>query len=355
MSSSDLGIGIVGASISGGWALESHLPAVTSTPGVRLAAVATTRPETARATALAYGGAGYTDPAALAADPAVDVVSIVVRVPEHRAALDAVLAAGKTVYCEWPLGVSTEEAAAIASTASAPGAMRVIGLQARLQPAVRELRQQLASGAIGELVAVEAASVGMGHGAPRLPASKEWVADDRNGMSALTVRAAHTLDAIAFAVGPVRIESAQVDARAGRVLIDGEREVRKTSPDRVAIRGRVAGGVPLSAMFLLGAHALDRTPLVTVYGTEGTLSIVSDELAGQIQMSRLRLVRQVGSRVTTVLLRDPLGAAGPESGAARTVARMYAALADEARHAELPTFADALELHRLLDAVRSAR
>jgi predicted dehydrogenase len=36
-------VGIVGASLSGGWALQSHVPALLALPGFEIVAVSTTR------------------------------------------------------------------------------------------------------------------------------------------------------------------------------------------------------------------------------------------------------------------------------------------------------------------------
>src|SRR3546814_8255308 len=68
--------------------------------------------ESAKATAARYGVAhAFDDPRQLAEHPDVDVVSVCVRVPAHRELVMLALEAGKHVYCEWPLGRDTDEAA----------------------------------------------------------------------------------------------------------------------------------------------------------------------------------------------------------------------------------------------------
>ena len=39
--------------------------------------------------------------------PDIDLVTVATRVPDHRELVLAALAAGKHVYCEWPLGAAT--------------------------------------------------------------------------------------------------------------------------------------------------------------------------------------------------------------------------------------------------------
>ena len=137
-----LKVGVIGASSSGGWALQSHLPALAALAGVELTAVSTTRPESAAATAAEFGATGaYTNPALFAADPDVDLVSVVVKVPDHDANVRAVIDAGKPVYCEAPLGADSSQAVRLRDAAAAAGVRTVVGLQARVQPSILQARR----------------------------------------------------------------------------------------------------------------------------------------------------------------------------------------------------------------------
>ena len=103
-----LRVGIVGADASGqGWAPLSHLPALKLLPEYELAAVCTAHADTAAAAAAKYGVArAFHDYNAMLAEPDLDLVSVVVKVPSHREVVIAALNAGKNVYCEWPLGAN---------------------------------------------------------------------------------------------------------------------------------------------------------------------------------------------------------------------------------------------------------
>jgi predicted dehydrogenase len=292
----------------------------------------------------------------LAADADVALVTVAVKVTEHFKCVTAAVAAGKDVYCEWPLGVNTEQAKILRDHAVLAGVRHIIGLQARQQPVLQQLRQLVHGGRIGRVLAVHVLSAGMGHGAPVLAPNKEWVADARNGLSALTVRGAHTLDAVQFAVGRFAELSAEVAVATPEVAIAGEdRCITKTAPDQVAIQGRLVGGASVSGYFVLGVHAT-RMPLMTVYGSEGTLEIVPSGPDGQIQMARLSLVETRGAGEQSVLLcpGDPPAADGvPLAAAAASVSRMYRAIAD-GHDADLPDFDEAVRLHELLDVIRLA-
>ncbi len=78
-----LRVGIVGADASGqGWAPLSHLPALKLLPQFELAAVCTAHADTAAAAAVKYGvSRAFHDYHALVAEPDLDLISVVVRVP----------------------------------------------------------------------------------------------------------------------------------------------------------------------------------------------------------------------------------------------------------------------------------
>src|SRR4051794_4322426 len=103
-----LRLGVVGASPGATWAARTHMPALATLGEYQLAAVCTTRQESAEAAAKEYeADRAYWDYHDLVADPNVDVVDVCVRVPYHYDIVMAALQAGKHVYCEWPLGATT--------------------------------------------------------------------------------------------------------------------------------------------------------------------------------------------------------------------------------------------------------
>ena len=351
-----LRVGVIGASRSGGWALESHLPALTALEGVELTAVSTTRPESAAATAAEFGAAGaYTDPALLAADPDVDLVSVVVKIPEHDAIVRAVLGAGKPVYCEAPLGADGRQAVRLRDAAAAAGVRTVVGLQARVQPAILQARQLITDGFVGRVLSARVSSAGYGLGGDEVPANREWSLNRDNGLSVLSVRTAHTLDALGFCVSPIAELAALVAVATPTPLIAGtDRHVVKTSPDQAVVSGRLANGATFDGQFLLGVWPI-ATPLLTVFGTEGTLSLGTEAADGQIQMSRLSLFGQRRGRPVEDLVPSPIGGDGL-SGPSLSVAQMYAAVRDSWQGPSLstPTFEDAVAVHRIIDAIQRA-
>ncbi|MGH7061968.1 MAG: Gfo/Idh/MocA family protein, partial [Stellaceae bacterium] len=126
-------LGLIGASVSGTWSARAHLPALRESAEVELTAVCTTRAESAEAARRAWGAKlAFDDWRRMVASPEIDAVTVVVRVPSHYPPAKAALEAGKHVYCEWPLGRTTAEAAELAGLAKARGLVTAIGLQARV-------------------------------------------------------------------------------------------------------------------------------------------------------------------------------------------------------------------------------
>src|SRR5258706_12626540 len=136
MRESRLGVGIIGVNPVWGWALTAHIPALRALPNYEIRALSSRNAESARAVGKAFGvSAVFSDHEELVTRPDVDVVAVTVKVPHHRELVSAALAAGKAVYCEWPLGRDLDDALAMAGLAAQHGAPTVVGLQARQAPA----------------------------------------------------------------------------------------------------------------------------------------------------------------------------------------------------------------------------
>src|SRR5436305_10074040 len=150
---STLGVGIVGVSPVRGWAATAHIPALRALPDYEIRALSAHSAESARAAGEVFGvDAVFSDHEQLVARPDIDVVAVTVKVPRHRELVCAALAAGKAVYCEWPLGRDLEDARAMAALAAKRGLRTVVGLQARQAPAIAFVRDLLSNGYVGDVL-----------------------------------------------------------------------------------------------------------------------------------------------------------------------------------------------------------
>src|SRR5437868_7672401 len=153
MPGSTLGVGIIGVSPVRGWAATAHIPALRALPNYEVRALSAHSAESARAIGEVFSvSAVFSDHEQLVIQPDVDVVVVTVKVPHHRELVFAALAAGKAVYCEWPLGRDLDDARAMAALAAEKRVRTVVGLQARQAPAVQFVQEMLRDGYVGEVL-----------------------------------------------------------------------------------------------------------------------------------------------------------------------------------------------------------
>src|SRR3954469_23544515 len=149
-------VGIVGATVTpggSGWGANAHVPALKALPDFELKAVCTAHEETAKASAAAFGAElAFHDIEQMIAHPDIDLVVVVVRVPGHHSLVMSALEAGKSVFCEWPLGASVAEAEDMATLARERSVSTAVGLQARSDPAFMYARELVQQGYVGEVV-----------------------------------------------------------------------------------------------------------------------------------------------------------------------------------------------------------
>ena len=118
--------------------------------GAELAVVADIDLARAEALADATGARATDDPHALIADPGVDAILVASHDSTHAELVLAAIGAGKPVLCEKPLTPDVDEARRIVEAEGAVGRRLVsVGFSRRFDPALVELRDALASGAIG--------------------------------------------------------------------------------------------------------------------------------------------------------------------------------------------------------------
>ena len=351
--SEKLRVGIVGADATGqGWAPLAHFPALRSLPEYEIASLCTAHEDTARAAAERYGvPKAYHDYREMFASPDIDVVSVVVRAPNHHAVVMAALRAGKPVYCEWPLGVTTAQAEEMAALAREKRVPAIVGLQARCDPTLRYVRDLIAQGHIGDVLAVTMAMISPG--LPERTRSKTWDAKLSGGVSALTIRGMHSLDALCMCVGEFTEISGRVSTqiKQWKVVETGEM-IDVEVPDNVMVHGVVTSGALVSAHI---ATVPSATPgfRMEIYGREGALQVATP---GAVQRDANRLIGAKGRgplapmEVPSAYIEVP---SDTPAGPPYNVAALYRRLGHAVRggSAVEPDFEHAVRRHRLIDAL----
>src|SRR5437867_9384826 len=200
MAESKLGVGIIGVNPAWGWAATAHIPALRALPNYEIRALSATTPEAARAAGEAFGvRAVFSEHEDLVIRPDVDIVAVSVKVPHHRALVSAALAAGKAVYCEWPLGLDLDDARAMAALAAKRGVRTVVGLQARQAPAIAFVQQLLSDGYVGEVLSTT--MVGLSIPGDVVGQPNAYMLDRTNGANVVTIALGHSLDILTYVLG----------------------------------------------------------------------------------------------------------------------------------------------------------
>jgi predicted dehydrogenase len=349
MTQKQIRVGIVGANPKSSWAKLSHIPAINGLPGLKLAAVATRNEQSAREAAEAFGAdRWFSDPFAVIRDERIDVITISIKVPAHRELVLAALDAGKAVYCEAPLGRTVAEAEEMAS---AVGSLHTaIGLQGRLNPAVRRAAQLLSSGKIGRPLNARIVATTSGFG-PELPSWYDYFNRTSSGANLLTITVGHTLDVLEAILG----EIIEVDARTEilwptvKLTDSGEESFRET-PDHVSVLGKTHSGAVFTADINGGAAPEDVHFSFEIRGAKGRLSLTSNHPYG-VQAGDLRLTSSIAFAAP-----DEAAVSGGFMGAAINVGEVYDHLVRDL-HADTyntPGFEHALHNARLIEALARA-
>src|SRR3954470_19304961 len=199
-------VAVIGAGMAGRSHAAAYRQANTvfgrGLPPIRLATIADMNLALAEDAADRYG---FQDAVssweAVAEDPSIDAVSIVVANALHRPIAEAMVAAGKHVLCEKPLAGSMDDARAMVALEEGAEVVTAVGYTYRRNPAVAAIREHVRNGELGELTTF--------HGRywcdyacdPRSPLT--WRFKGGMGSGALGDIGAHIIDLGEYLCGPI--------------------------------------------------------------------------------------------------------------------------------------------------------
>ncbi len=152
-----LGVAVIGAGMAGRAHAAAYRTAPTlyrsTLPPLRYVSIADVSPEFGAQAAQRFGyERSDTSWQAIAENPDIHVVSVVVANSLHREMVEGLVAAGKHVLCEKPLSDTLVDARAMAETARSADTVVRIGFTFRRSPAVAALRELVTSGALGRVL-----------------------------------------------------------------------------------------------------------------------------------------------------------------------------------------------------------
>jgi predicted dehydrogenase len=219
---------------------------------------------------------------------------------------------------------------------------------------VLHLKELVAAGYVGEVMSVHVCL--MRDGVLTRPSHRTWQRDAELGANTLTIANGHTVDAMRFVAGDFSRLSAVVATQAKQWLDTGANTwLDVTSPDNILVGGRLAGGAVASVH--IGAIPFAGSGYrMEIYGRDGTL-VASGEDSPQLGEVLLHGAQRGNSlEPISVPERFAFAAPGTPAGEAFNVGQMYALFARAIRGeaSAPPSFGTAVELHRLVDAVKEA-
>jgi predicted dehydrogenase len=350
-----IGVGIIGASEQS-WAQTAHIPALQSLSEFELRAVSTSRPESARQAERALKVRAFDNHRDLVNQSDVELVVVAVKVPYHHELVCAAIEAGKSIYCEWPLARNAAEAEQLTQRAAERRVASFVGLQGRVSPVFSYVRDLLKEGYVGELQSVSLLGSGMYWGGV-FDKAHAYLADRSTGATMFTIPFGHTVDAVCSCVGEFSEVSALLaNRRESFTLAETGEHFPMTAHDQVMVLGKLEGGA-VAALHYRGSASPATNFLCEINGAAGDLIIRSE--SGHTQLSELRLEGRQGTQDKLSALPAPdkyRWAPSTVPNIAYNVAQNYRYVARDLREGThlVPTFADGLARHRMLEAIEEA-
>jgi len=153
-----------------------------------------------------------------------------------------------------------------------------IGLQGRLNPAVRRAAQLISSGKIGRPLNARIVSTNIGFG-PELPSSYDYFNKTSSGANLLTINGGHALDLVEAVLGPIIEIDARTEILWPAVKLTDTGEESETA-DHFAVLGKTQSGAVFTAEIYGGVAPQDTRSSFEIRGSEAWLSLTSDHPYG---------------------------------------------------------------------------
>ena len=262
--------------------------AVRSSQDGELAAFGSRDLDRAAALASEFGALRHATYEGVIGDPDVDVVYVATHHPFHREWAVRAADAGKHVLCEKPLAVTAADARAIVEAADRNGVFLLEAFAYRSHPQTERLVELLRSGAIGEVLMIDAA---FGYDAGPAPTNYLLVPELAGGsildVGCYTTSMAHLV--AASSAGVPAVEAVDV-VGSGTI---GPTGVDHTATASLVFETGVLARVACSIQANLQSD-------VRIYGSDGRLHVTSPWLPGRIGRAAAIVVERSGADPETI-------------------------------------------------------
>lgn len=366
-------VGIIGLSKSAAtsWASAAHFPYLVASEGkYEIKALCNSSKESAQKAIEGYSlpstTKAYGNPQDLANDPDIDLVVCSTRVDVHYKTIKPSVEAGKDVFVEWPLTSNVQDSEELVRLANQKKIKTMIGLQGRVSPIYLKVKEMIEGGRIGEVLSSSITASGATKYRDSIGESLTYFFDRHVGGNLFTIYIGHLTDSISSVLGPINPKTSNLSLLRPDVKIlsaSGEvlRTIKSDVPDRFQIEGFLPSfsNAPIS-ISLRRSTPFKGTPgfIWSIEGSKGEIRVEADGTSIHAFEQNAKILvedfEKSGGEVENVPWDDPMADRGFK-GPARNIGSLYeafaAADAEGEKKGAWPTFEDALERHRLLEAV----
>ncbi len=341
MNTDRIRVGFIGA---GGIVRQRHVPGLRAVPGVELAGVVNSTPQSSARAAQEFGiSRTYDSPEALIGSDDVDVVWIGTQPYLHSKLSIAALEAGKHVFCQARMAMDYADARKMYDVWKASGRTANICAPPHYMRGDRVIRRLLADGYVGTPYNVNVRSYSTQFFDPQQPLHWRQIA---------TVSGVNTLDVgmqievvhrwLGYLSGVSARAATVIPERPPATVNQGSGATKVERPDTVTVAGTMENGALFSGLWSGVARFGDGPNAIEIFGSDGSIRYLSGTDApgsGEILAARLN-----DDRLSPVEIPD---------GEARawTVEADFVAAVREGKTDPEPSFWDGLKYMEFTDAV----
>jgi predicted dehydrogenase len=272
-------VGIVGI---GNWAKHGHLRVLALLAEYEVVAVYSRRREAAQRAASAYHIPHIVDSIAELVDRAdVDLVVVLTIAPLHEEAVRAAIAAGKDVYCEWPLTLNSAIAQDLIELAQRAGVRHFVGLQRRLAPTTRYVHDLIGEGFVGKVRSARV-HISMNYLQAVRVKALQWTVPRENASGVIDIYAGHFLDMLFAMIGrPISTSAVLVNQFPEVTIKETGERIKTTTPDALVVAGLLKDGGVLS-VHIEGGKRNGSGVQIDITGVAGDLAITNTSAFGDL-------------------------------------------------------------------------
>lgn len=337
-----LRVGVIGT----GFGSQVQIPAFQAHPRAEVVAVSSQTPGKAAKIAEQFGIPRAFDHYEDLVTADLDLVSITSPPMLHHPMTLAAIASRRHVLCEKPMAMNVAEAAEMLERAEAREVSHAIDHELRFNPNRRKIKGLIDEGFIGRPRHALITLVGSARANPDQPWT--WWSDRSAGGGLLGAVGSHQIDLLRFWLGDIAEVTGRVETYVGERSHEG-RPRPVTSDDFTSFSMRFTSGA-VATVLLSSVASHPDGPRIEIWGNEGSL-----RLDGQERLSGARRGEDWRDLTEPETITPPPGMKyTPLWGLSfvRFANHVVTAILDGGPVAPAATFADGLQVQKVLDAVR---